>query len=136
MRTALVLLALVSLAGPAAAKDVEVQLRNEAGGALTITVPEGRSVVIEENKEGAITTSDQTRKLVVTFKGCKHPLEFRDPLDVLRANEDGPVKLMIAADLEFYFVPFELILQTPPNFLESQQPGNMPVYAGKADCPP
>jgi hypothetical protein len=136
MKVAALALSLLVLAGSAQAKDVEVQLRNEAGGPVVLTTAEGKTLALDNYKEGALVTSDQARDLTMSFKGCDYAYRFPQVLDQARAVGDGPVKILIAEDLQLWWVPFELILYTPPRFLDSQQPADFPIAMPKPVCKP
>jgi hypothetical protein len=113
---------------------VTVDLWNDLAEEITVSAPGGAPATIPHNKDASFTAPGTAKVLTVHFKGCDYALSFPGALNDFREGGDGPVRLYLSDAIEAYIVPPDLILQTPPNFLDPRQPNQFPVYPGDKVC--
>ena len=76
------------------------------------------------------------RVLTVRFKGCDYVLGFAR--DGWRISADGATDrsgFYLSDAVQLYIVPPDLILQTPPAFLDPRQPNQFPIDPKKTCAP-
>jgi hypothetical protein len=126
------LLAVVAVSAQPA--SVTVDLWNDLAEDITVSAPSGPSAAIPHNKDASFAAPPAAKQLTVRFKGCDYALVFPGALSDFREGGDGPVRVYLSDAIELYIVPPDLILQTPPNFLDPRQPNQFPVYPDKPVC--
>jgi hypothetical protein len=123
------LFALALAAGP-----VKVDLWNDLSEDVVVTTPGGVAAPIPKTKDASFAAPSGTKTMIITYKGCDYPIAWPDAVDAFVDQTTGSVRLYLSDTIEIYVVPSDLILQTPPNFLDPRQPNQFPIYPGPQVC--
>jgi hypothetical protein len=119
------------LAQPA---SVRVEFWNDMADDVTVSAPGGAPATVTHYKDGGFTAPGDAKSLTVHVKGCDYVLTFPGALKDFLDPGDGAVRLYLSDATKLYIVPPDLILQTPPDFLDPRQPNQFPLDPAKQAC--
>lgn len=131
----MIVVALMALATAVAPADpVSIDLWNDLAEDVVVTVPGAAATTVPHTKDVTFTSPADVKTFTIRFKGCDYPFSLPGPLEDYRSDGTGPVRLYLSDAVELYIVPPDLILQTPPGFLDPRQSDSFPLYPGKPVC--
>lgn len=123
-----------ALAMSLAGAPVKVDLWNDLPADVTVSSPAGTPTVIPHGKDVTFTVAAGGKALTIAFMGCDYPFAWPAAMDGFVDEQTGAVRLYLSNQVELYIVPTDLILQTPPDFLDPRQPNGFPIYPGPETC--